>query len=285
MQIESIQHVSDTAVWIAMYRAQESARPDAVFKDPLAEKLAGERGKKMVASTPHSEAMAFAMVVRTVGIDRLAEKAISLGVDTVINLGAGLDTRPYRMKLPAQLRWIEVDFKETIDYKNEVLKNDQPACMLRRIAADLSNTSERKNLFSQLSKDTRNALIITEGVIGYLTNDQAKALSQDLFQISSFQYWIQDYSQGTIRKSRQSKDVSKSLTNAPWQFDVKYPIAFFSQDGWKVKDNIFILDEADRIGRPLPLMFPWSLLMKLFPGIIRNLENKTYGYVIFGKAP
>jgi methyltransferase (TIGR00027 family) len=281
--INSIQHVSDTALWIAMYRARESKRPDAVFKDQLAEKLAGDRGAKMVASTPHSEAMAFAMVVRTAAIDRLIEKAFSLNIDTVINLGAGLDTRPYRMQLPATLRWVEVDFSGIMDYKEYMLKDESPLCILNRIASDLSNDVERKKLFTQLSKETKNALIITEGVIGYLTKEQAMKLSQDLFEIPSFKYWIQDYSQGKMRKNKQSKDVSKSLTNTPWQFDVKNPINFFSEQGWKPKENIFMLDEADRIGRPLPLMFPWNILMKLFPSKIRDLANKTYGYVMFNK--
>lgn len=48
--------------------------------------------------------MAFAMTLRTVAIDRLVQMAIARGVDTVINLGAGLDTRPYRMELPPTLR-------------------------------------------------------------------------------------------------------------------------------------------------------------------------------------
>jgi O-methyltransferase involved in polyketide biosynthesis len=37
-----IENVSDTAFWIAHYRAVESARPDALFRDPLAALLAGE---------------------------------------------------------------------------------------------------------------------------------------------------------------------------------------------------------------------------------------------------
>ena len=46
-------------------------------------------------------------VVRTVVIDRYLQEAIARGVDTVVNLGAGLDTRPYRMTLPASLSWVE----------------------------------------------------------------------------------------------------------------------------------------------------------------------------------
>src|ERR1700755_3087335 len=121
-----IHHVSDTSLWIAGYRAAESARPDAAFKDPYASRLAGIRGMQMVAATPYTETMAFAMVVRTTAIDRLIHFAIAHGIDTVINLGAGLDTRPYRMQLPAHLKWIEVDFPHLIEYKTEILKDEKP---------------------------------------------------------------------------------------------------------------------------------------------------------------
>jgi methyltransferase (TIGR00027 family) len=278
-----ISHISDTALWIAGYRAQETERPDAVFKDVLAKKLAGDRGMEMVRTTPNTEAMAFAMVVRTVAIDRLVEEAIHYGVDTVINLGAGLDTRPYRMKLPAQLSWIEVDFPGMINYKNEQLKFEKPVCQLQRIACDLSGETGRRKLFSELSSKTKNALIITEGVIGYLTDQQAASLSADLFAMPSFQYWIQDYSQGKFRKNRQTKMLKKKLKNTPLKFQSADPIKFFGKQGWIVKENIFILDEADRIGRRLPLMFPWSLLMFLFRRKLREMGNKTYGYVMFGR--
>jgi methyltransferase (TIGR00027 family) len=283
MQDQLINHISDTALWIAAYRAQETERPDAVFKDPLAKKLAGTRGYEMVAITPETEKMAFAMVTRTTALDRLVLSALRKGIDTVINLGAGLDTRPYRLNLPAQLQWIEVDFPHLIKYKNDMLANDKPVCQLERIASDLSKDKERNDLFHRLGKQTQKALIITEGVIGYLTNEQAAALSKDIYAIPTFQYWMMDYNQGKLRRNRYSKKLDKQLVKTPLRFSEKYPLQFFSQHGWHVEENIFILDEADRIGRKLPIDFPLTLLMKLFPKKLRDLGNKTYGYVMFSR--
>jgi len=42
-----IRDVSDTARWMAVYRARETERPDAVFRDPFARALAGERGERI----------------------------------------------------------------------------------------------------------------------------------------------------------------------------------------------------------------------------------------------
>ncbi|MGH7622496.1 MAG: class I SAM-dependent methyltransferase, partial [Gemmatimonadaceae bacterium] len=43
-----IEHISDTARWVAVYRAMETARKDAIFRDPFAARLAGEKGESIV---------------------------------------------------------------------------------------------------------------------------------------------------------------------------------------------------------------------------------------------
>jgi methyltransferase (TIGR00027 family) len=280
----NIDHISDTALWIAAFRAQESKRPDALFNDQYAEILAGEQGYKMIDATPHSKAMAFAMVMRTVAIDKLVLSAIEKGVEQIINLAAGLDTRPYRMKLPANLKWVEVDLPGLIQYKNEKLSNIKPVCRLERIGADLTDATERKKLFQMLDADYKITLVITEGLIGYLSNDQAHELSASLFRTTSFRYWIMEYAQGKFRKTKQSKDLLKKLKNTPIKFETGNPVNFFKEDGWNICENLFILDLADEAGRKLPAMFPWSILLRIFPKKIREIGNRTYGYVMFCKS-
>lgn len=230
----------------------------------------------MIIGTPDTDAM----VTRTTALDRLIRSAINKGIDTVLNLGAGLDTHPYRMSLPENLQWIEVDFPSTVNYKNEILKEESPVCNLRHIAADLSDKHQRLSLFKQLGSETKRALIITEGVIGYLSNEDAEGLAYDIFNIFTFCYWLMDYSQGRMRKNRMSKKVNKKLKHSHWIFNESDPIQFFGKTGWKLEENIYVLDEADRIGRSVPLKFPYSIAMKLFPKTIRGLGNKTYGYAL-----
>src|SRR2546422_2016206 len=111
----------------------ESERPDALFRDPYARKLAGERGERIVASMRRGRAMAWPMIVRTAVLDELILRAIERdGVDTVLNLAAGLDTRPYRLPLPSSLRWVEADFPDVIAYKQEQLRGERPACVDRK---------------------------------------------------------------------------------------------------------------------------------------------------------
>src|SRR5512135_556455 len=106
----AIKDVPDTAFMAAAYRAIESERKEALFRDPLANKLAGERGREIINRLPPQAMMGgWTVIIRTCIIDELIQQAIARGVDTILNLGAGLDTRPYRMALPETLRWIEAD--------------------------------------------------------------------------------------------------------------------------------------------------------------------------------
>src|SRR6185369_9721539 len=103
-----ISHISDTARWVAVYRARESLRPDAAFHDPLAARLAGERGEELAATMKPPATFGAAMVARTRIIDDLISVCLAEGCDAVVNLAAGLDTRPYRLALPKDLPWVEV---------------------------------------------------------------------------------------------------------------------------------------------------------------------------------
>ena len=95
-----IRHISDTALWVAVYRAQESELTDAVFRDPYARKLAGDRGMQIAAAMPFAQRHSWSYTARTWLVDQVIEREVQQGTDMVINLATGLDSRPYRMQLP-----------------------------------------------------------------------------------------------------------------------------------------------------------------------------------------
>jgi O-methyltransferase involved in polyketide biosynthesis len=86
-------------------RALETARADGFVHDPFAERLAGPRGTAIAQVLPEFERMCFGIAVRSYFIDGLIRDLIAeRAVSTVLCLGAGLDTRPWRLDLPAALR-------------------------------------------------------------------------------------------------------------------------------------------------------------------------------------
>jgi methyltransferase (TIGR00027 family) len=226
-----ISHVSDTAFWVASYRAAESARPDALFHDPLAARLAEARGAAIAETIADGHEIAWVVVIRTLIIDAFIREAIADGCDTILNLGAGLDTRPYRLDLPASLRWIEVDFAATIDFKSERLAGETPRCQLERRAVDLGDPAARRALLDDVDARSSKVLVLTEGVVGYLSNEAVAALAADLHARPHITHWLVEYSSTLFRKiervvaRRRNRQMGK---NAPIQFNPGDWRAFFA---------------------------------------------------------
>src|SRR6266581_8686924 len=147
-----IRNISDTAHWAAVYRARESARPDALFRDPFARRLAGERGEQIFATLPVRDRNEGAWVMRTFLYDQFISDQIRQGAGMVVNLAAGLDARPYRMPLPSSLAWVEVDLPGVLAYKEDMLRSAMPACALERVRLDLSDAPVRRALFERLGR-------------------------------------------------------------------------------------------------------------------------------------
>ena len=143
-----IRHISDTALWVAVYRAQESELTDAVFRDPYARKLAGDRGMQIAAAMPFAQRHSWSYTARTWLVDQVIEREVQQGADMVINLAAGLDSRPYRMQLPASLRWIEIDLPDMLNYKQEVLAAERPRLCARACAAGFKRYCSAPRLVS-----------------------------------------------------------------------------------------------------------------------------------------
>ena len=188
----ALRNVSDTALWVAAYRAEESERPDALFSDPFARMLAGERGFELLTNMPKGRAYSWPMVVRTVLFDRIIEDCLRDGADLVLNLAAGLDARPYRMNLPEHLEWVEVDLPGMIAYKSELLAAELPRCRLRRVAVDLADAAARRALLAGLAGGARRVLVLTEGLLIYLAPDDVASLAGDLASFPAYRWWVTD---------------------------------------------------------------------------------------------
>src|SRR5690349_9305969 len=160
-----ISSVSDTARWVAMYRAMESERPDALFHDAYARRLAGPTGEQILASMPQARRWAWPMIVRTAVMDEIVLRLVTQErVDTVLNLAAGLDARAYRLDLPRQLHWIDVDLEGILSYKEAALAKEQPRCRVEFVRADLTDHAARQALFRRIGASAKRALVISEGL-------------------------------------------------------------------------------------------------------------------------
>jgi methyltransferase (TIGR00027 family) len=277
-----IRHVSDTAHWVASYRALESERPDALFRDPLAGRLTGARGWEIAESiAPKSRYGMWSVVVRTVVIDELIQKLVSEGVDTVINLGAGLDTRPYRLHLPESLRWVEIDFPDIIKLKDEVLADVVPSVALKRIALDLAQEDVRRTLFGRIAASSNKCLVLTEGVIPYLTEEQVASLADDLHAEMSFRYWIGEYYAPETYRMLKARWRRRKLRNAPFRFFPADWLGLFRAHGWTAREFRYLFEEAVKMGRPMPLPWWMRVLLRINRFWSSSEPGKRGGYVVY----
>ncbi|HVH09801.1 MAG TPA: SAM-dependent methyltransferase [Gemmatimonadales bacterium] len=284
---DTIQHVSDTARWVALYRAIESERSDALFRDPYARRLAGERGERILASMKQGRAWAWPMIVRTAVMDEVILRAVERdGVDTVLNLAAGLDARPYRLPLPPALRWIEVDFPDVIAYKKEQLTGERPVCVLEQVGVDLTDGLRRRALFDEIGAASRQVLVVSEGLLIYLSSGDVAALAEDLARPRSFGWWLIDIASPRLLK-RMEKTWGRAVAagGAPFRFAPAEGTRFFASHGWGEAEFRSTWDEANRLGRAdVPLAWLWRLLARASSAKRREEMRRMSGIVLLKRA-
>jgi len=252
-------HVSDTARWVAVYRAWETARPDALFRDPLADRLAGERGRAIAAATPRAAVTGWSAITRTRLIDDLVLDSIAHGCDRVLNLAAGFDTRPYRLALPRGLTWIEADLPALIEEKQRLLADQTPACALVREAVDLADSAARADLLGRAVAGATNALVITEGLVVYLTDETVRALARDLAAEPAIRGWVLDMMSPRMRAMISDGMGGRHPARALVRFAPENGVAFFESLGWRARDVRPILRAAIRFRRAPLWMRPFAL--------------------------
>jgi len=178
---------NDSSMMIAYERALETKREDALFHDPFAEAMAGKKGETLSAA--FGNACPFFgfpdwpdfhkqwAAVRTRFIDDFIKA--NAGASTfaqIVNCGAGLDTRPYRLEAYKGFPngAFDVDM-ETVNAGKATVFRDflggpEPHCPVRDISLDFLD--ENKTLASALQEggfdQTKATVFVCEGLIMYL---------------------------------------------------------------------------------------------------------------------
>jgi methyltransferase (TIGR00027 family) len=281
-----IENVSDTARWVAFYRAMETERPDALFRDPYARALAGPEGERIVKEMPRGRASSWAMITRTVVFDEIILDVVRRhDIDMVLNLAAGLDARPWRLKLPASLRWVDVDLPAMLDYKASHMRNVPPVCQYAAVPANLVDAGERAAVFGRLGSEATEALVVTEGLLIYLADEQVAALATELHTQQSFRWWLLDLASPDLLKLL-ARSWGKTLEkgNAPFKFAPPNGTDFFRDLGWREVSYRSAMEEAQRIDREMPMMWLWRLLGRISSPERREGARRMSGFVLLERV-
>jgi methyltransferase (TIGR00027 family) len=282
----SIASISDTARWVALYRAMESERPDAHFRDPYARRLAGTRGEDIARALPGFQSGLWPMVVRTCVFDEMVERAVSQeGADTIVNLASGLDARPWRMRLPAGLRWIDVDLPEILAYKKECLAGERPACAVESVAADLRDAAARRALFERIGRDSKKTLVLSEGLLVYLTPEEVGALATDLHCPESFRWWAIDIvAPKLLRRLNKQWAPTLAAGRAVLQFAPENGTRFFEPFGWREAEYRSTFEEGHRLRRHMRGAWILRLIGKLSGAAGREKMRRIGGIALMERV-
>lgn len=186
--------VPATALAVAHARAVETASPFPLFSDPYAEFFLAEarwsppdRGDSAEPATSALRAIAIGHVVRTRFLDDFVLSACASGCTQVVLLGAGLDTRAFRLHWPPGTRLFELDVADMLAFKAKVLTDHGavPACERVMLAADLAGEDWPSSLSAAGLRAGEPTVWIIEGLLTYFTQDHNDRLLTTLHDMSA----------------------------------------------------------------------------------------------------
>ncbi|MGW4356318.1 SAM-dependent methyltransferase [Nocardia sp. NPDC004582] len=183
--------VAMTAIGVAVIRARESERADRLYDDPQAEPFVhAARAGFEPERWARVEAVADQFYEgRTIGVHLVDERfraAIAAGCRQIVLLGAGLDTRAYRLALPPDSHVFEIDLPELFAFKEHVLAAiaATPTCHRHVVIADLRE-DWRTTLLDAGFDPSVPTYWVDEGSLGYLNQDWNQRVVRTLTELSA----------------------------------------------------------------------------------------------------
>jgi methyltransferase (TIGR00027 family) len=245
--------VARTALMVAAFRAKESNRPNRLFDDPLSSILAGETALTAAANHHRDEKLPY-LAIRTRFFDDWLEKIVDLGLRQVVFLGAGMDTRAFRLRWPDGVQLWEIDCPELLDLKQARLNAVQaePKCIRTPVAADLSVIDWPNHLLLQGFRKEVLSVWLAEGLFLYLPS---KVVTQILRSVSSIvcagsRFGAELLSEDYLHRDRnQARLEEAAARGTPWIFGTNEPEELFFQAGWRVNAVVRVGDEEASFGR------------------------------------
>jgi methyltransferase (TIGR00027 family) len=224
-----------TARWTAAVRAVETAREDRLFEDPWAAELAGPEGRAWIeARTPES---VLPLVVRTRYYDDwLSAVMLDAAIRQVVVLGAGLDTRAWRLAWPDGTVLFELDQAAVLARKAEVLVKAAAAsrCERREVEADLWSDWLSRLLDAGFAPHRPTAWL-AEGLLFYLPDELLVRILDEVTGCSAPGSQLGfDIVNGAVLTSPYTKPWldMQAAAGAPWLGTLEDPVGFLAERGW-----------------------------------------------------
>ncbi|MER7757916.1 SAM-dependent methyltransferase [Kitasatospora sp. NPDC097643] len=249
---EPLSPVSRTALSVARVRAHESAQPEPLFVDPYAAAFAAAAGMPVRAVEP-DRAFARSLVAHSILRTRFYDdRLLAAGAGQVVLLAAGLDTRAYRLDWPSGTRLYELDLAPVLAFKEQVLADHgaEPGCARTALPGDLLDPDWPRRLRAAGFDPRRPTAWLAEGLLVYLTAEQAAALFAAVGELSA------PGSRLLLEKGRDvartPRDPSLAHVTDLWEGGLGPDTHhWLAEHGWTIRLT-GLTEIATAYGRPLP---------------------------------
>lgn len=250
-----LEGLSSTGRLTAAGRAVESRRADRLFADPLAEALAGEAGFRLMERwrLPGMPLENPTIGPRTRFYDDLVLEAVGDGLGQVVLVAAGMDTRAFRLPLPAEVTVFELDRAEVVGEKQAILARQRAAPRCRRLVVGVDLTGEDWPLaLVRAGFSTEDpAIFVAEGLSWYLSEGENARLLDLLagLAVPGSRLGYDVVSRDTLENPAEAPFFAFTASlGIHWRFGTNDPAGFLAAHGWQAEVHRFG-DVARRLGR------------------------------------
>lgn len=255
---EENHNIAQTAIVSAGCRALEHTRSDAIIQDPYACLFLDKKHDAIFQSFQKSASFNLfntSIAVRTSVIDKMLNDVIyDKNIQQVVHLGAGFDTRPYRMSLPKSLIWWEIDHTQIIDYKAKTLSSTDANCDVFSQKIDLNNVDEMICFLNEKVDTRKRTLVLSEGLLIYLNEETVTDYLSIFSNMHHFSHWITDIGTKNNKSSEMDKSTSQFGELLDYMKFFTHPEErIFIDNNWKIVEQKDLAIEAIELSRPLSL--------------------------------
>ena len=211
------------------------------------------------------------MACRKRFIDDKLKEALD-DIDTVVILGAGLDTRAYRLTRQVRIPVFEVDLPVNIAMKAKTVRRvlGQPPLSVRLVALDFEQDDLLTALAEHGYRTDYRAFFVCEGVTQYLTEGGVRRTLEGLRAAAPgsrlvFTYVHRDFIDGSNRYGTRTLYRNTRQRHQLWQFGLQPDevAGFIADYGWRLVEQAgpdeFVQRYVEPTGRKLPAsQLEWS---------------------------
>ena len=233
--------ISKTAFYCCGVRMQDAERENPVCGDTYARVFMNEEGLQILRLFKDETRPNTSNVGRHRIIDDLLREELAANPNlTVIIIGAGFDTRAFRLKGGT---WVELDEPQVITYKEERLPAATSENELQRIAIDFATDSLEQKLASYSGR--RPVTIVIEGVLMYLEEAAIDQLLQTLQRLFPQHRLICDLMTRDFFETTASS-IHEKLTGmgATFKFTADNPEDVFVKNGYRQLGKVPIIEKS-----------------------------------------